>query len=143
MSRGSLESMQRDFVEALRSDACVFEGVPTSRMVALRESLMRRRIKHMLRLAPALDAWLGPRFETMFRARLGGDRGLDPLSDLLSFAAGLACVPDDVAIELMILRGRSWTWLSTRRSLLIVIWSLRIEVPLGWAASRGWEQSRR
>lgn len=129
MSREQLATLQREFVEALSGEPCVFEGVPAGRMRALSESLLRRRLKPMRLLAPALSAWLGPRFETMFRARMGTGRALDPRSDLLSFAAGLARVPEDVELELMVLRGR-WAWLSARRRPVIVLRGRRIEVPI-------------
>src|SRR4051794_41109411 len=105
MSREDLAKRQLEFVAALATDACVFEGVPSERMLTLRESMVSRPISHAGRLAPALRDWLGKRFEVSFRRWLScGPQTGGPLSELLGFAAGVSDPPEAVAIELLELR---------------------------------------
>lgn len=105
MSREALAKRQLEFVDALFSKTSRFDGVPSERMVALQDSLANRRFREASRLAPALEAWLGPEFEVKFRVWMGcGPMTGGGLEELLGFAAGLSGCPDAVATELLNLR---------------------------------------
>jgi hypothetical protein len=129
VSRAALAKRQVAFVQALTTGAA-FDGVPRDRMNALSAALLSRRFREARRLAPALDAWLGPRFEVLFRKWMGyGPQTGGALTELLGFAAGLSGMPEEVNAELELLRLEARrraerTWI--RRPFSALLASLRL-----------------